>query len=256
MINKRTDTKYYEYSQNTPCYFYTNQVGQINYLFFHRSFPMQTQVLEAVAALQSTWQNLPDVDRAEAIVHILAAGMSGRGLANALNCSEALIRHLKPLVEALPEEKRLARLGKISTRELKRRIAERKAEKANKKEQAAEFACLEAAHRGAYHTLQWFNKEEKIAYPYAEQIVLEARRKLREAERDGTLPTEKAPAGFSVSKIIRLCDLVVPPSPDDVSFMERYANWLSLWSYHAMPDGRVREKALDIALNELVARPT
>jgi hypothetical protein len=28
----------------------------------------------------------------------------------------------------------------------------------------------------------------------------------------------------------------------------------SLWTYHAMPDGRVRDNALDIALNELVAR--
>ncbi len=215
---------------------------------------MQTQVLEAVAALQSTWQNLPDVDRAEVIVHILAAGMSGRGLANALNCSEALIRHLKPLVEALPEEKRLARLGKISTRELKRRIAERKTEKANKKEQTAEFARLEAAHRGADHIQQWSNKEEKIAYPYAEQIVLEARRKLREAERDGKLPKEKAPAGVPVPEIIRRCDRAVPATTDDVNFIERYANWLVLWAYHVMPDARVRDEALDIALNELMTR--
>ncbi len=216
---------------------------------------MKPHVLEAVAALQSKWQNLPDVDRAEAIVRILAAGMSGRGLANALNCSEALIRYLKPLTEALPEEKRLARLGKISTRELKRRIAERKTEEANKKEQAAEFACLEAAHRGADHILQWSNKEEKIAYPYAEQIVLEARRKLREAERDG-LPKEKAPAGLSVSEIIRHCDRAVPATTDDVNFIERYANWLALWAYHAMPDARVRDEALDIALEELMVRST
>ncbi len=216
---------------------------------------MKPHVLEAVAALQSKWQNLPDVDRAEAIVRILAAGMSGRGLANALNCSEALIRYLKPLTEALPEEKRLARLGKISTRKLKRRIAKRKTEKANKKEQAAEFACLEAAHRGADHILQWFNKEEKIAYPYAERIVLEARRKLREAERDG-LPKEKAPAGLAVSEIIRHCDRAVPATTDDVNFVERYANWLALWAYHAMPDARVREEALDIALNELMVRST
>ena len=137
---------------------------------------MKPQVLEAVAALQSKWQNLPDVDRAEAIVRILAAGMVGRGLANALNCSEALIRYLKPLVEALPEEKRLARLGKISTRELKRRIAERKAEKANKKEQAAEFACLEAAHRGADHILQWSQQGREDRVP------------LRRTDRPGSAP--------------------------------------------------------------------
>ena len=215
---------------------------------------MKPQVLEAVAALQSTWQNLPDVDRAEAIVRILAAGMSGRGLADALSCSEPLIRYLKPLVEALPEEKRLARLGKISTRELKRRIAERKAEKAHKQEQAAEQARLEAAHQGFRHIMHWFNKEEKIAYPHAEQIVLEARRKLREAERDGKLPKEKAPAGMPVPEVIRRCNRAVPATTDDVSFIEGYACWLALWSYHAMPDSRVRDNALDIALNELVAR--
>jgi hypothetical protein len=68
--------------------------------------------------------------------------------------------------------------------------------------------------------LQWFNEGEKIAYPYAEQIVLEARRKLREAERDGTLP-KKALAGLPVSEIIHRCDLAVPSDTDDVLFTER-----------------------------------
>lgn len=206
--------------------------------------------------LPSNWSTMTDMDRAEAVKRSLDAGMSGRKVAEALNCSESLIRHLKPLSEALLEEKQLARLGKISTRELRRRIAERKAEKAHKKEQAGEQARLQAAREGAEHILRWFNEEEKIGYPHAEQIVLEARRKLREAERDGTLPNEKAPAGLPVSAIIRRCDLAVPPCTDDVSFIERYANVLVLWTYHVIPDGRVREKALDMALNELMSRPT
>lgn len=229
-------------------------MGEVKWLLRKEIFPMKPHVLEAVAALQSKWQNLPDVDRAEAIVPILAAGMSGRGLADALSCSEPLIRYLKPLTEALPEEKRLARLGKISTRELKRRIAKRKTEKANKKEQAAEFACLEAAHRGANDILQWFNKEEKIAYPHAEQIVIEARRMLREAEMNGRLPKGKAPAGLAVSDIIHRCDLGIPPCSDACNFVARYGFLLAVWTYYVMPDGRVREKALDIALNELMTR--
>ena len=180
--------------------------------------------------------------------------LSGRELAKALDCGESLIRHLKPLAEALPEEKRLARQGKISTLELKRRITERRAQKMHTAAEAVEQARLEAARRGADDILQWFNNEEKIAYPYAEQIILETRRKLREAERDGTLPTEKAPAGLPVSEIIRRCGLQIPACTDDINFVERYALWLALWGYHAMPDGRIREKALDIALNELVAR--
>jgi hypothetical protein len=215
---------------------------------------MQPQVLEAVAALQSTWQNLPDVDRAQAIVRILAAGLSGYELADALDCSEAFIRYLKPLTEALPEEKRLSRLGKISTRELNRRIADRRGQRTQKAQEAAEFACLEAAHRGADHILQWFNKEEKIAYPYAERIVLEARRKLREAEMNGRLPKGKAPTGLAVSDIIHRCDLGIPPCNDAFNFVARYGFLLAVWTYYVMPDGRVREKALDIALSELMTR--
>jgi hypothetical protein len=215
---------------------------------------MKRSTTEEVSNLRAKWPNLSDVDRGEAISRLLAARISGRQLAKVLNCSPTLIRHLKPLAEALPEEKRLARLGQISTRELTRRIAERRAQKAHKAEEVAEQARLEAARQGAAHILQWFNKEEKIAPPYAEQIVLEARRKLREAERDGTLPTEKAPTGLSVSEIIRRCGLQIPACTDDINFVERYALWLARWGYHAMPDGRVRDKALDIALNELVAR--
>jgi hypothetical protein len=116
VIRRHVYTKYYELNQIIPCYFYTNQMGEVKWLLRKEIFPMKPHALEAVAALQSKWQNLPDVDRAEAIVPLLATGMSGRGLADALSCSEPLIRYLKPLTEALPEEKRLARLGKISTR--------------------------------------------------------------------------------------------------------------------------------------------
>ena len=83
----------------------------------------------------------------------------------------------------------------------------------------------------------------------------EARRKLRGAEMDGRLPKEKAPAGFATSEIIRLCDLGIPPCSDAFNFVARDGYWLALWTFHAMPDGRVRDKALDIALNELTARP-
>ena len=231
---------------------YTNQVGRQS--IQKGFFPMKATVLEAVTTLQSTWRNLPDVDRADAIVRILAAGMSGHGLADALNCSEPLIRYLKPLAEALPEEKRLSRLGKISTRELNRRIAQRRMQKAHTAEEAAEKARLEAARQGADHILQWFNKEEKIAYPYAEQIALEARRKLREAEMNGRLPKGNAPAGLAVSDIIRRCALGIPPCSDAFNFIARYGFLLALWTYYVMPDGRVREKAFDIALDELMTR--
>lgn len=45
----------------------------------------------------------------------------------------------------------------------------------------------------------------------------------------------------------RRCNLAVPPCTDDISFVERYANWLALWTCHVMPDARVQGKALDVA---------
>ncbi len=138
---------------------------------------MKKHTHQDLSNLKSKWSGLCDLDRAEAIKQALDTGMSGRELAKALNCGESLIRHLKPLVEALPEEKRQARRCEISTRELKRRI-------------------------------------------------------------------------------IRHCDRAVPATTDDVNFIERYANWLALWAYHVMPDARVRDEALDIALDEFMARPT
>jgi hypothetical protein len=206
---------------------------------------------KSIKNLQDNWSHLHDLDRSKAILPILDAGMSGRSLARTLDVSGTLIRNLKALAAASPEERRRARLDETSTRELLRRIADRQAQKADKAKQAEQQVCVEAAQEGAGDILQWFY-DEQMACAYAEQVVLEARRKLFEAERDGTLPKEKAPAGLAISEIIHRCDLAVPPCTDDISFVERYANWLVLWAFHAMPDGWVREKALDIALSKLV----
>ena len=206
---------------------------------------------ESIRNLQDNWPYLHDLDRTKAIIPILNAGMSGRFLARTLDVSATLIRNLKALAAASPEERRRARLGEISTRELLRQITDRQAQEADKSKQAEQQVCVEAAQEGAGDILQWFY-DEKMAHPYAEQVVLEARRKLFEAERDGNLPKEKAPAGLAISEIIHRCDLAVPPCTDDISFVERYANWLSLWAFHAMPNARQRENALDIALSKLV----
>jgi hypothetical protein len=68
--------------------------------------------------------------------------MSGRSLARTLDVSESLIRRLKVLAAASPEERRRARLGEI-------RHAEQR-------------ACVESAEEGASQVLQWFY-DEKMA---------------------------------------------------------------------------------------------
>ena len=226
---------------------YTNQVGDET---IAQGPPTMNNLDKSIKNLQDNWPHLHDLDRTNAIIPILDAGMSGRSLARTLDVSESLIRRLKALAAASPEERRRARLGEMSTRKLLRQIADRQAQEADKAKQAEQQVCVEAAQEGAGHTLQWFY-DEKMAHPYAERIVLEARRKLFEAARDGNLPKEKAPAGLAISEIIHRCDLAVPLCTDDISFVERYANWLVLWAVYAMPDGRVRDKALDIALSKL-----
>jgi hypothetical protein len=99
------------------------------------------------------------------------------------------------------------------------------------------------------------NSSTRIGRQSTERIIPKARRKLRKVERAGTLPKQKAPAGLPVPEIFRHCGLGIPPCSDAFNFVARDGYWLALWTFHAMPDGRVRDKALDIALNELTARP-
>jgi len=211
---------------------------------------MKIDTLPAITNLQSKWQTISDLDRSMAIIPILTAGTSGRQLAAALGCSEALIRHLKQLAKASLEEERQLRVGLISTREAIRNIEARRAVKARKAREAKKAASLGASARGADQIICWF-RDEEISYPYAEQIVIETRRKLAEAEMTNTLPKEKVPPDMPVAEMIRRSGLAVPALADDISFVERFACWLALWTCHVMPDNRIRDAALDILLSKL-----
>jgi lambda repressor-like predicted transcriptional regulator len=72
----------------------------------------------AVADLQSRWQALHDLDRAQAIKAIHQSGMSLRNLASRLNCSPSLLTHLLQAAQAPIEDQVLARQGALSTRAL------------------------------------------------------------------------------------------------------------------------------------------
>jgi hypothetical protein len=93
------------------------------------------------------------------------------------------------------------------------------------------------------------NSSTRIGRHSTERIIPEARRKLRKAERAGTLPKQKAPAGLPATEIFRRYNLAVPPA------LMTSVLWSDMPTDHVMTDGLVRDKALDIALNELMARP-
>lgn len=59
-------------------------------------------ISSAVVDLKAKWHTLRDFERAEAILPIIRAGLSRRGLADALNISERGIRRLLLMLEADP----------------------------------------------------------------------------------------------------------------------------------------------------------
>ena len=204
---------------------------------------MSFDLYQTRADLQAGWQTLHDVDKASRIAQILDAGMGGRTLARSLNVSEALVRHLAIANEARPEEKQLARQGRLSTNQLVKLVKVRRKQTADVQREAEAEKGAVAARRGAKVITSWL--AGKLQSAYAEQVIDEARHRLAEAEAAGKLPKFRAPKGMKVSEIIRR--LEPKPSADDVSFVDRYAHWLARWSFFAFPNAEVRDRALDHA---------
>lgn len=211
---------------------------------------MPFDLFKARAELKANWENLHDVDKAERIAQILAAGMSGRTLARSLGHSEALIRYLKPLQFATSEEKQLASGGKLSTAELLRNVKTRGEAEARKKEQVRSAQQAYLARQAQEEIVNWL--ASVFAPGYAEQMIDEARSLLAEAEANGKLPKDKAPAGMSFSEIMSRCE-PAPLTSDEVHPLTREAFWLALGCCYAFPDGEVRGRALNLAWSTFVA---
>ena len=73
------------------------------------------------------------------------------------------------------------------------------------------------------------------------------------AERDSRLQRGAAPLDMPISDIVQRCH-PVEPKTDSISFDARYAYWLALRAFYAMPDSLVRLNAIDLALERLGLR--
>jgi len=203
----------------------------------------------AVTDLQSRWHNLSDLDRAQAIRSVIRSEhISQRQLAAALNCSESLLRHLLLAAQAKPEDRALARQGTISTRELKRRSTATTIRRTQKHHESIEFERTKASLKGCKNILEWL-ASERVARPYGEQIIGEVRLQFFHAEQNGRLPREAAPVDMTNAEIIRRC------KPDDleseeINYLAGYVKWLMLWVFFTMPDSRIRDQAIDLALRD------
>ena len=201
-----------------------------------------------ITDLQAQWHALNDLDRAKAILAIIHSdNISQRKLATLLNCSASLIRHLLLAAQARPEDRALARRGEISTRELKRRSTATTTRRTKMHHEALELERTKAALQGCKEILEWL-VSEKIGRPYGEQVIGEARLQLAYAEQNDRLPRGTAPADMTRAEIIVRCRPAKPPT-DEMNSMALYARWLALWVFYAMPDPRIRDQAIELALS-------
>ena len=203
-------------------------------------------ISEAMADLQAQWHILLDLDRAEAVWKIHQSGVSFRPLAKALNCSEALLRHLLLARDAAPEELELARLGQISTWELARRSAAKRAARPSVHLEVSEFEMTKAAIIGCETVRRWFG-EQSLENSYGVQVIGDARLLLANAEKARKLPPGKAPNGLTNDEIIRRCQ-PVELKTHNAEVISWYARWLAIWAFYAIPNAHAREQALDLAM--------
>jgi hypothetical protein len=103
----------------------------------------------AIAALQSQWHTLHDLDRAKAVLAINKSGVSTREIALHLHLSESLLRHLLTALQAPPEDRSLARQGRMSTNEVVRRARTAGIRSTARHREAREFERTQASIQDA-----------------------------------------------------------------------------------------------------------
>jgi hypothetical protein len=166
-----------------------------------------------------------------------------------LHCSETFLRHLIDAAKAPIVDHTLARDGEISMRELARRGRAVVQNELAKKCEAKKRESLEQAQNGCKFICNWLNQEQ-LQGGWGEQIVAEARRLLMEAELNRKLPKHhEQPLGIPLEKII---EAARPPkgTHEDEESVPFFAHWLARWSFYAIPDSIIREKALALAIGE------
>ena len=208
----------------------------------------------SISQLRSDWFKLSDLDRARAVLTIKQSGISTRKVADQLQLSEALLRHLLQALQAPASDQVLAREGKISTNELVRR---------------AKAACLRpcAQHReeiALERTLEpgkatdlignWLLQTQLFG-PAREMIVKEVQREFLAMKEAGLRPSVAAPYDMPTSQIILRTK---PPALTDnrIDIVAWFAQWLCRWSFFAFPDEDIRDTALDLARQRQLGKLT
>ena len=202
----------------------------------------------AIADLQNKWNRLGDVDRARAVHNIHhARTISLRSLAKALNCSESLLRQLNKAAQAPVWDRIKARKKEISTRELGRRAKKAKALQADK-------ASKENSERVCNAICDFLVQEDWLPQ-FGEKLIDEARRHLAFAEARQLIPQKPfPPLGLPLMEALKR--LWPPPHSDDATDFNIRAECLVNFVVAALPDSMSRHRALELALQREIERPS
>lgn len=203
-----------------------------------------------IDALSVKWAGMDDVQRGEGLLK-LRGETSLRALANRLPCSASHLRNLVCAGQATLADRILARQGKISTRELVKRSKVAAKARTAAEEEAFDRQRTKEAQRWSEVICKWLETEGMFC-SQGEVVVDEARRELFQAECTGKLPQGGPAKDLTIQEIIRRSR---PPRPESDEFSEIawYGTWLGRWTYFAIAETIVRDRALGIALNKEIA---
>jgi hypothetical protein len=211
----------------------------------------------AIADLQAKWHTLPDIERAQAILPIIRAGVSRRHLAHDLGISEGSIRILLQLLEADPIDLQLFRSGRISKNEVIRRVRGISVRREPEPFVIARHGSpcpvpqavvvhhprISVAAAGSEAILSWL-RQDCVRHAYASEILEEAHAALIAAEEKGILPGNCAPSSMSAEEIIRRCR----PNPADFDMDVAWlGDWLAIWAFYLIPSASIRREAFNMA---------
>jgi hypothetical protein len=170
-----------------------------------------------------------------------------RAIAKELNSSETRLRYLLEAADAPPLDRISARLEGLSTRELVRRSKQAKSKVKAKEKEMLEAKQKTDAIEASKKICDWLKTFAKKAY--GETIIDEARRHLEEARLNRQIPQNVKRPNLPLSEIIEKCR----PTPcKDIADEAWLAAWLGHWTFIAFPDARVRDMALNLALDKQI----
>lgn len=159
-----------------------------------------------------------------------------------------MLSYLLRALQAPIEDRELARLGNITTRELARRARSSGARQNSIQREAVAFDRECAAVRSANAIQVWFD-QQKVPSADREQIIDQASLLQVSVKKVDLGSLEASLPDIPLTVIIRLLRPADLPTDENHTILW-FARWLSDWTHHGILDETVRVRALELARGE------